>query len=239
MMWSYYGAKTNIAHLYPPPKYGKIIEPFAGTARYALRYFDRDVLLVDKYDVIIKIWKWLQQCSPGDVLRLPRLKGGENINHYKFDCEEERLLMGFLIGFGFYSPWHSATVRLSHRPNQLNYSLNRIASNLFKIRHWEFQCRSYEEIENQEATWFIDPPYKHGGHAYVKSNRQIDFEQLSNWCRIREGQIIVCENDKAGWLDFQPLVIQNVRTGKHAEVFWTNEPTSYGVKQSSFIDQLI
>ncbi len=59
-MWSYYGAKTSIVDYYPKPKFDKIIEPFAGTARYALKYFDRDVLLVDKYDVIVKIWRWLQ-----------------------------------------------------------------------------------------------------------------------------------------------------------------------------------
>ena len=66
-MWSYYGAKTNVIDHYPPPKCDKIIEPFAGTARYALKYFDREVLLVDKYDVIVKIWKWLQLCSPSDI----------------------------------------------------------------------------------------------------------------------------------------------------------------------------
>lgn len=234
-MWSYYGAKTNIVHLYPPPKYGKIIEPFAGTARYSLKYWDREVLLVDKYDVIIKIWKWLQQCSPGDILGLPRLKAGENINDFNFDCEDARLLMGFLIGFGFYSPRHSATVRLWQRPNQLNYSLNRIAGELHKIKHWQFECKSYEEVENECGTWFIDPPYQFGGHAYVIGNKDINFNQLAGWCNSREGQVIVCENNKADWMKFNPLIVQNVRTGKHAEVFWTNEPTSYGVKQLSLI----
>lgn len=63
-MWSYYGSKSKVVHLYPRPEYGKIIEPFAGSARYSLRYFDRDVLLVDKYEVVVRIWKWLQHCSP-------------------------------------------------------------------------------------------------------------------------------------------------------------------------------
>ena len=49
-MWSYYGAKTNIIDHYPPPKFDKIIEPFAGSARYALKYYDRDIILVDKYE---------------------------------------------------------------------------------------------------------------------------------------------------------------------------------------------
>ena len=70
-MWSYYGSKANIVHAYPKPVFDKIIEPFAGSARYALRHFEKDVLLVDKYEVIVKIWKWLQTCSEGDILGLP------------------------------------------------------------------------------------------------------------------------------------------------------------------------
>ena len=52
-MFSYYGSKSKVVDLYPRPKFDKIIEPFAGSARYALKYFDRDVLLVDKYEVIV------------------------------------------------------------------------------------------------------------------------------------------------------------------------------------------
>ncbi len=130
-MWSYYGAKTNVVDYYPAPKYGKIIEPFAGTARYSLKYFERDVLLVDKYEVVVKIWKWLQKCSPNDVLKLPRLKSGESLNDYNFDCEEEKWLLGFLVGFGLEAPRLKATSNRTHeRPNHINYSLQRIAKNL-------------------------------------------------------------------------------------------------------------
>ena len=53
---------------YPPPKNVKIIEPFAGSAKYSLKYWQNDVILVDKYDVVINIWKWLQQCSKSDIM---------------------------------------------------------------------------------------------------------------------------------------------------------------------------
>ena len=58
-MWSYYGSKSKVVDLYPPPKFDKIIEPFAGSARYALKWFERDILLIDKYDVIIDLWNYL------------------------------------------------------------------------------------------------------------------------------------------------------------------------------------
>ncbi len=230
-MWSYYGAKTNIINLYPPPKFSKIIEPFAGTARYALKYFDHEVLLVDKYDVIIKIWKWLQKCSPGDIKSLPRFKAGDNINAIKYDCEEQRLLVGFLVGFGFRGPRQTAIPRLRNRPNAMNYTINQIASNLFKIRHWQIKHGSYDEIENTEATWFIDPPYQFGGQHYVCNNKKMNYSDLGEWCKNRAGQIIVCENNKANWLPFVPFKTQNVLKGEHKEVIFCNHKTSFDVSQ--------
>lgn len=236
-MWSYYGAKTNIVHLYPPPKYGKIIEPFAGTARYALKYWDREVLLVDKYDVIIKIWKWLQLCSPGDIKRLPRkLHKGMNIDEIKFDCEEAKLLMGFLVSKAVESPRRKVTDWVAvGRPNFANYLIQKIASNLHKIKHWDIKHGSFEELENQEATWFIDPPYEFGGHSYKHSNKEINFNELAHWCQSRNGQVIVCETEKSKWLPFIPIAKQKGRKCIQHEVFWTNEPTSYGAVQTSFL----
>jgi hypothetical protein len=219
-------------HLYPRPKCHKIIEPFAGSARYSLMYFENDVLLVDKYEVIARIWKWLQSCSPKDILSLPRFKQGDNINSFNYDCEEQRFLVGFLVGFGFTEPRKTATPRLRNRPNAMEYTINRIAGQLYKIRHWDIRHGSYEEIENQKATWFIDPPYQHGGHAYKHSNKKIDYAHLGPWCNSREGQIIVCENTRANWLPFRPMVTQNVLTGKNHEAIYSNEKTSFDYQQT-------
>ena len=54
-MFSYYGSKSKLVKHYPPPTCNKIIEPLAGSARYALEYFEKDVLLVDAYEVIVEI----------------------------------------------------------------------------------------------------------------------------------------------------------------------------------------
>lgn len=230
-MWSYYGAKTNIIDLYPAPKFDRIIEPFAGTARYALKYFDKDILIVDKYDVIIKIWKWLQLCSPDDIRKLPRFKTGENINEFKYDCEEQRLLVGFLVGFGFQKPRQTATPRLRNRPGAMNYTINRIADQLWKIKHWNIKLGSFEEIPNQEATWFIDPPYQTGGHYYVHGNKKIDYNILGTWCKSRKGQSIVCENGRAYWLPFKSMISNWTNNGKQNELIWSNYKTEYDNEQ--------
>ena len=206
-MWGYYGSKSKIIKKYSKPIYNKIIEPFAGTAQYSLKYFDRDILLVEKYDVIVKLWKWLQQCSKKDILRLPRLKYGENVDNFTWDCEEAKWLVGFIIVGSPSQPKKTASKwKTVIRPNTQNYKLNMIAENLYKIRHWVIRHGDYIDLKNEEATWFIDPPYQYGGEYYKFGNKNIDYSELSVWCKKRIGQIIVCENSKANWLSFKPLV---------------------------------
>jgi hypothetical protein len=222
-MFSYYGSKSKIVDLYPPPKHGKIIEPFAGSARYSLKYFDKDVLLVDKYDVIVRIWKWLQQCSAADILKLPEPKLGEKINRDNFDCIEASWLVGFLIQQGVARPGLTASkFSVGEMPGQKK----RIASQLFKIKHWTIKQGCYMDLENEQATWFVDPPYEVGGYKY--KHCQIDFKKLAEWCKSRDGQTIVCENSQATWLPFTPMVkIQGVNNFNPTEVIWSNHVTNY------------
>lgn len=232
-MWSYYGAKTTIVHHYPKPVHNKIIEPFAGTARYSLKYFDRDIFLVDKYEVIVRIWKWLQLCSENDILKLPRLKSRQTLDDFHFDNEEAKLLMGFLVAYGLERPRVTATDKHLHRPNFINFSLKRIAGNLFKIRHWKIIHDSYENIQNQPATWFIDPPYQFGGACYPESSKNINFQKLAEFCKSRIGQTIVCESTKAQWLEFKPMTSHKGRTGMQKEAIWTNTPSVFDQQQIS------
>jgi len=232
-MLPYYGSKSSIVHLYPSPRFGKIIEPFAGGASYSLKYFNRDVLLVDKYEPIIKIWRWLQLCSKGDILKLPRLKEGERLSSYNFDCEEARLLMGFIIAKGVTSPRDKVSPFATSRKNHINFTLKRIANYLERIRHWEIRLGSYEDIPNEPASWFIDPPYKHGGEAYIESNKAIDYPALAKWSQEREGQIIVCENTRADWLPFSPMVKNRGVRKTTTEAIWSNYPHNFAARQAS------
>jgi len=224
-MFSYYGSKSKIVHLYPPPKYGKIIEPFAGSARYSLRYWDRDILLIDKYEVIVKIWKWLQLCSKNDILGLPNLPAGGDLRDHGLS-EDELLFCGMIAGVSSTSP----RFKVSPFSAGKNGSRNRfkiIANNLHKIKHWNIECRDYSEIPNQKAAWFIDPPYQFGGHEYKFSNKQIIYTELVEWCKNRNGQVIVCENTKANWMDFKPMKEMQGTMFKTTEAIWSNLPTNY------------
>lgn len=109
---------------------------------------------------------------------------------------------------------------MKQKPNSINFTLNRIASNLHKIRHWEFVCDSYMNIPNEKATYFIDPPYQDSGKHY--KFYKMNYEYLAKWVLSRQGQVIVCESGQADWLDFKPLIRHNVRSGTQQELVYLN-----------------
>ncbi len=230
-MFSYYGSKKSIVDIYPPPKYDRIIEPFVGAGPYALKYWDRDVVIMDKYEVVYKIWKWLQTCEKRDIDILPhQMTFQDNLDNYHFECKEAKLLMGFIIAKGVERPRTKPTERATvDRPNTLNFTLNKIKGNLHKIKHWTILHGSYDDLENEAATWFIDPPYEFGGHAYVEN--KIDFNRLGEWCKSRNGQVIVCENTKATWMDFKPMLKNKGTHRTTTEAIWSNLPTNFDNEQ--------
>ena len=220
-MFSYFGSKSKIVHLYPKPKFGLIIEPFAGSARYALKYFERDVVLIDKFHKIIEIWKYLQNASEKDILSLPEIKQGESTELHTQLSDPEKWLIGFCINRGSAVPKKTAGSFFGWEEDK-----KRIAKQLFKIRHWEFILGEYDCLETK-ATWFIDPPYFNEGKEYVFSSAKINFIELEKWIKSRLGQTIVCETQSATWMPFQRLgkVSGSIRTT--TEVFWSSEKLEY------------
>ena len=225
-MFSYYGSKSKIVDYYPPPKHKRIIEPFAGSARYSLKYWQNDVLLVDKYPVIVGIWNYLIQATKSDILALPDLKTGDNVDTFNIS-QEEKWLIGFCINGGSAQPKKTAKDY-----NTWGEAKIRIADDVQKIKHWKVILGSYEDLENEEATWFIDPPYQFGGEWYVKSTKNIDFYKLAEWCQGRKGQVIVCENTKADWLPFKPMVEMQGTMFRTTEAIWSNQRTNYDAQQT-------
>jgi len=212
-MWSYYGGKGRIVSKYPEPQHNTIVEPFAGSAKYSLHYWERDIILCDKYEVVCKLWKWLQQCSKQDILSIRQLSEGESVDDFQWCCEEEKWLIGFLIGAGDARPRKKASPwRTTGRPYYQKQQLSKIANNLHKIKHWKILHCGYDELPNIRATWFIDPPYQDGGHRYKFGNKHIDYNNLREFCLGRKGQVIVCERNTASWMGFKPLTVsQGVR----------------------------
>lgn len=231
-MFSYYGSKSKLVNYYPEPTKDLIIEPFAGSARYALKYFDRDVLLVDKYDTIVNIWRYVQSASKNDILKMHLLvpKHKQSLDEFEFDCIEQKQLLGFMIKAGNSRPALTPS-KMRLKDDYINTQIRQVAAITNKIKHWKIECKSYEEIENLDATWFIDPPYQFGGEHYKESNKNIDFSALKQWILSRKGETIVCENTKADWMEFKPLKrIQGASNTNTVEAVYLNgfEKTNAG-----------
>lgn len=215
-LFSYFGGKRRIAKKYPNPKHTLIIEPFAGACAYSLLHFEHDVIAIDKSQDIIDLWNWLKQCQPRDILSLPSVKNGEKIPTYL--SREEKLLLGFCCNNGSSRPKFTAG-RMNF--NSWHRDRERIADDLYKIKHWQFYCNDYDkQVRNVTATWFIDPPYVEGGQNY--HHNKINYPDLAKWCQNRVGQVIVCENNDADWLPFTPLVEVYGQRKQNKEVIWYN-----------------
>lgn len=210
-MFSYYGSKSKIAKYYPSPIHDKIIEPFAGSAKYSLMYWEKDVLLVEKFHKVFSIWEYLQQATEKDILSLPDIGYKEKIPESL--SNPEKWLIGYCIARGVSRP-----CTMGHKFNSWQKDKIRIASDLHKIKHWKIIHGDYEELENENASWFVDPPYFKGGYKYTEN--KINYLELADWCKSRKGQVIVCENTNASWLDFEPLVKINGAFKKSHESIW-------------------
>jgi len=205
-MFSYFGSKSKIIDLYPKPQHSHIIEPFAGSARYSLKYFENDVTLFDVSNYVCEVWKYLIEASPKDIKGLPLIETGKTVLDYEL-TSAERSLIGFYLCRGKSVPRKRAYARSSW--NDLTKA--RIIHNLPKIRHWKIYQKSYIHCPNIRATWFIDAPYK---FAQQRTNDkykhyQIDYNELRSFVLSRQGFTICCEGEKADWLDFRYLGLVN------------------------------
>lgn len=222
-MFPYFGSKQNLVNYYPAPSCDRIVEPFAGSGRYSLKYFDRDVVLIDKSDMIIGIWRYLQRATVFDILAMKKIQNEHDYLNSGLICKEERDLLGFVLSrmTSAHPKRCVSTKSMAERPNKINYRLNFIAKHLDKIRHWNFVHGDYKDALNCNATWFIDPPYQLQGKHY-KFNK-VDYAELSAWCNTREGQVIVCEQLGADWMPFKHLGIQRGARKTTTDVMYTNQ----------------
>ena len=142
-MFSYYGSKNKIASLYPSPKHGLIIEPFAGAAWYSVLHRNKDVILNEKYDAIYDIWNWLiNNASPELLLKYKDFYAGQDISTIDL-AKPHKDLIGFCINRGSVSPknivqkWSCQVVSKPGWASTTAFQLDRLAKLLPEIKHWK------------------------------------------------------------------------------------------------------
>lgn len=226
--FSFYGAKWRASKLYPSPSYGTVIEPFAGSACYSLHYHENAIRLYDKDPVICGVWDFLIKAKDCDITSLPDIV--KHVDEIKAP-QEVKNLVGFWLNKGMTSPCNipSAWLRSSKYETKCQWWGPGIKERIIKqvpfIRHWKIFQEDYNSIPNCEASWFIDPPYNNAnGSRYKYSSLSIDFNSLSEFCRNRKGQVIVCEQEGASWLPFKELGTVKAASKKYSrEVVWIKD----------------
>jgi hypothetical protein len=225
--FSYYGSKWSLGRHYSAPAHDTIVEPLAGSAGYGLFHHKRRVVLIDSDEAVAGLWQYLIRVSAAEIMALPA--GAECVDDVP-GPQEARWLVGFWLGRATAFPRRSLSKwgRTRRWPTSFwgEYIRDRIASQVDSIRHWTARCGSFETCDDISATWFVDPPYERQGRFYRSG--PIDRAALADWCRARRGQVIVCENEGADWLPFEPFrtARANSSRGKgrtSREVVWQQE----------------
>jgi len=225
-MFYYYGRKEKIFSHYPKPKYDTIIEPFAGSAAYSMNYHEKNVILIEKDVKIANLWSYLINVTSEEIMSLPLLADGESLNDEKFQylSNDQKTIIGFFLNPGSAQPKKSPGKFCGW--NQINKI--RLSNDVKKVKHWKIINNDYTSIENIPATWFVDPPYQgNGGKYYKHGNKNFNYDSLREWCLNRYGQLIVCENSEANWMNFTPLVDIQGQKHKTKEVIFYQENLHY------------
>lgn len=227
---SYYGGKWRAAKHYPEPAYPTIIEPFAGGAGYSLRYYTRDVVLVEKNPKVAAVWRYLLSADPARILALPDVPP-EGLDAVDGLESAEEWLIGFWLNGAVAAPRRRPSqwaMRADRSPSWFwgPAIRRRLASAVPLIRHWQITEGDYTDAPDIDATWFVDPPYQAAGSHYPCSF--VDFPALGAWCRGRRGQVIACEQQGADWLPFEPLA--DIKSTNKGGARWSAEAIWLGFK---------
>lgn len=236
---SFYGSKWRAASAYPAPEWPLVVEPFAGSAGYALHQWQREVILVERDPAISSVWRYLLGATADEIRSLPLLDPESSVDDFDI-CMGARGLIGFWLNGGVSYPRRKPNARMRAWLRGEGVEAGwpgaywgpavreRVASQVDRVRHWRLIEGDYSEAPEVEASWFIDPPYRRTGRHYRYGSGRIDYAALAAWCLGRRGQVMVCEGAEATWLPFRPLGrfkgMEGAKTsGSFDEGLWMNE----------------
>jgi site-specific DNA-adenine methylase len=227
MPFAYYGAKHGLARHYPRPTHDTIIEPFAGSAGYSVKWANpsQTVILLDVDPQVVALWHRVQQLTETDLIELSRHAAND-------ETTTDPLIAASAGGTNLAATLAGKTRVITPRMRQ-NWPVvrRRITRALPRVRTWQIINDTYNNAPNIAATWHVDPPYQPlidytsfdgAGNGYRHST--INYEHLAQWCQTRQGQTMVCEQSPAAWLPFQPFKQQKSgMNSKRLELIWTNK----------------
>ena len=161
-LFKWFGSKWLSSRLLPPPEYDQIVEPFAGSAGYSLRYHAHEVTIAERDPHLFELWVWLiKKATERAIREIPiGVKEGTDIRKLGLSKGQALLLKTWQrtnnVGDCWtISPW-------GNKPGQWTANTrSRVASEFHCIRHWTVRDDAFSILAPRvEATWLIDPPYQ-------------------------------------------------------------------------------
>jgi len=191
-LFKWFGSKWLSSKTLPAPQHDHILEPFAGSAGYALRYggFPRQVTIWEEDPNLQKLWTFLITATSDVILRIPLgVPIGTDIRHLEMSEGQALLLKHWQrtnnVGDCWtVSPW-------GHLPGQWTANTRaRVADEVGLITHWKLEPVRWD----QEATYFVDPPYLYN-YRYRFKTAGFDHKALAAKVlgTLPRAQVIMCE----------------------------------------------
>jgi hypothetical protein len=194
-LFKWFGSKWSSSKRLPPPHFSTIIEPFAGSAGYALRHAHLSVFLYETDPWLRKLWQFLiSEATYEQVMAIPvEIPVGTDIRHLDLSEGQGLLLKTWQrtnnVGNCWtISPW-------GNKPGQWTVSTReRVSRQVECIKHWTlcagdaFTALSIHKEE--KATWFLDPPYEYN---YKYKSAPIQYSTFASLVHSVRGEVIACE----------------------------------------------
>lgn len=102
--FGFYGGKWRdaIKH-YPDPRHRTVVEPFAGSAGFSVRYAHLDIVLCEVDPIIASVWTYLTKVKPREILKIPDVPLDGTVEDLNL-AQEAEWLVGFWLNRGVSRP---------------------------------------------------------------------------------------------------------------------------------------
>lgn len=214
-LFKWFGSKWQASKYYPIPLGGYLFEPYAGSASYSLRNYDKNlkVCIAESNPLLYQLWRWLiNEATTKLILDIPiDIEPGTNIKKLGLTQGQSLLLKHWQrtnnVGHCWTtSPWGNSPGQWTKNTRE------RVSEEIKFVKDWTL-LHSAQNIWNfisaYDSTFFVDPPYMYN---YKYQCSDIDYQWLAKEILRREcRRMIVCEavHPKTGiqpdWLPFEPF----------------------------------
>lgn len=193
-LFKWFGSKWSSSKTLPSPEKDELFEPFAGGAGYSLRHYTKRVTICESNPHLYALWNWLINDATESAIREIPTNLPEKTDIRTLGLSQGQMLLiknwqrtNNVGNCWTISPW-------GNKPGQWTENTRaRVASEFHHISHWNVLPDAFDTMKtyaNNDASWFVDPPYQFN---YQYGGKVFDYNNLAQLIHNIKGQVVVCE----------------------------------------------